>query len=74
MTKEQEPIPARFRRFLVRTNINVSQSDIRPIVRAELRNLQRDVRNAVGRSSDRMTRYHLQDVIERISLVLDPKK
>ncbi len=74
MTKEQTPIPANFRRFIRRTNIDVSQSDIRPIVRAELKNLQRNVRNAIGRTSDRMTRYHLQDAAERISLILDPKK
>ena len=74
MTKEQTPIPANFRRFVRRTNVDVSQSDIRPIVRAELKNLQRDIRNAIGRTSDRMTRYHLQDAIERISLILDPVK
>ena len=74
MTKEQSPIPANFRRFIRRTDVNVSQSDIRPVVRAELKNLQRDIRNAIGRTSNRMTRYHLQDAIERISLVLDPKK
>ncbi|MFD2562720.1 zinc-dependent metalloprotease [Aquimarina rubra] len=73
MTKEQAPIPPNFRRFVRRTNIDVSQSDIRPIVRAELKNLQRDIRNAIGRTTDRMTRYHLQDAVERISLVLDPK-
>ncbi|MBW1297891.1 zinc-dependent metalloprotease [Aquimarina litoralis] len=74
MTKEQTPIPMGFRRFVRRTNVDVSQSDIRPIVRAELRNLQRDIRNAIGRTSDRMTRYHLQDAAERISLILDPVK
>ncbi|WP_299259949.1 zinc-dependent metalloprotease [uncultured Aquimarina sp.] len=73
MTKEQAPIPPNFRRFVRRTNVDVSQSDIRPIVRAELKNLQRDLRNAIGRTSDRMTRYHLQDAVERISLILDPK-
>ncbi|MHA7058647.1 zinc-dependent metalloprotease [Aquimarina sp. M1] len=74
MTKEQTPIPANIRRFVRRTNVNVSQSDIRPIVRAELKNLQRDIRNALGRTSDRMTRYHLQDALERVSLILEPKK
>ncbi|WP_299187013.1 zinc-dependent metalloprotease [uncultured Aquimarina sp.] len=74
MTKEQTPIPANFRRFVRRTNVDVSQSDIRPIVRAELKNLQRNINSAIGRTSDRMTRYHLQDATERISLILDPKK
>ncbi|MDH7447833.1 zinc-dependent metalloprotease [Aquimarina sp. 2201CG14-23] len=74
MTKEQTPIPANFRRFVRRTNVDVSQSDIRPVVRAELKNLQRAIRNAIGRTADRMTRYHLQDAAERVSLILDPKK
>ncbi|WP_027395356.1 zinc-dependent metalloprotease [Aquimarina latercula] len=74
MTKEQTPIPANFRRFVRRTNVDVSQSDIRPIVRAELKNLQRNINSAIGRTSDRMTRYHLQDATERISLILEPKK
>ncbi|SEL72222.1 protein of unknown function [Aquimarina amphilecti] len=74
MTKEQTPIPANFRRFVRRTNVDVSQSDIRPIVRAELKNLQRNINSTIGRTSNRMTRYHLQDAAERISLILDPKK
>ena len=74
MTKEQTPLPPNFRRFVRRTNVDVSQSDIRPIVRAELKNLQRNIRNAIPRTSDRMTRYHLEDAVERISLILDPVK
>ncbi len=74
MTKEQTPIPPNRRRFVIRTNVDVSQSDIRPIVRAELKIIQRDIRNAISRTSDRMTRYHLQDAEERITLILDPSK
>ncbi len=55
------------------TRVDVSQSDIRPLVRAELKALQRQIRAAVGRTSDRMTRYHLEDALERIDLILDPK-
>jgi hypothetical protein len=73
MTQEQAPIPARFRRFISRSNIDVENSDIRAIVRAELTTLRRSLRNSVGRSSDRMTRYHIQDLIERIDDILDPK-
>ncbi|MDY8136235.1 zinc-dependent metalloprotease [Aquimarina sp. 2201CG5-10] len=73
MTKDQPKIPENFRRFVVRTNVNASQSDIRALVRAELNTLRRDVRNAVGRTSDTMTRYHLRDITERISSILDPK-
>ena len=52
--------------------VNTSQSDIRSAARAELNNLKRDIRNGLGRTSDRMSRYHLQDVLERIDKILDP--
>ncbi|TAI48142.1 zinc-dependent metalloprotease [Flagellimonas allohymeniacidonis] len=55
------------------TPVNTSQSDIRSVVRAELNNLKRDIQNGLGRISDRMSRYHLQDVLERIDLILNPK-
>ena len=73
MTEEQTPVPARFRRFISRSNIDVKNSDIRAIVRAELTALRRDLRNSMNRSSDRMTRYHLQDLYERVDNILDPK-
>jgi hypothetical protein len=72
MTEDQN-VPAFLRRFGGVTSVNVSQSDIRPIVRAELNNLKSNARSAVSRTSDRMSRYHLQDLVERIDLILDPK-
>lgn len=73
MKNEQPPVPAAFRRFVSRTNVNVSQSDIRAVVRAELKALQSSVRNAVGRTGDNMSRIHLQDALERIDAILNPK-
>ena len=73
MNNEQTPIPARFRRFITRTNVDVSQSDIRPVVRGELVTLRSSLRSAIGRTSDRLSRYHLRDAVERINLILDPK-
>ncbi len=55
------------------TAINTSQSDIRSVARAELNNLKRDIRNGLARVSDTMSRYHLQDALERIDLILEPK-
>jgi len=55
------------------TVVNTSQSDIRSIARAELNTLQRNARSAVGRTADPMSRYHLQDIIERIDMILEPK-
>lgn len=74
MNNEQPNIPARFRAFAGQSNVNVSQSDIRPIVRAELKQLQSDARRASGRTGDALTRIHLQDLVERIELILNPKK
>ncbi|PZX54612.1 uncharacterized protein DUF5118 [Algoriphagus ratkowskyi] len=55
------------------TQINASQSDIRPIARGELKILQRDIRSAISRTSDRMSKLHLEDALERVNVILDPK-
>ncbi len=55
------------------TAVNTSQSDIRSLARAELNTLKRNIRNAVPKTSDRMSKYHLQDSSERIAMILDPK-
>ena len=55
------------------TSVNVSQSDIRAIARAELNTLKRSLRSAIGRTGDTLSRYHLQDLMERIDLILDPR-
>tara|TARA_R110002074_G_scaffold104764_2_gene226265 strand:+ start:327 stop:1700 length:1374 start_codon:yes stop_codon:yes gene_type:complete len=55
------------------TVVNTSQSDIRTIARAELNILNRDIKNVRNRTSDLMKKYHLNDVSERINLLLDPK-
>lgn len=55
------------------TSVNVSQSDIRAIARADLNTLKRSVRSAIGRTGDALSRYHLQDLMERIDLILDPR-
>ena len=55
------------------TAVNTSQSDIRSVARAELNNLKSDIRGGLSRISDPMSRYHLQDALERIDTILDPK-
>lgn len=72
MTKEQEPVPAEFRRFVSRTNVDVNQSDIRAVSRAELKSLETAIRSGLGRSGDAMSRIHLQDALERINAILNP--
>jgi len=73
MTEEQDEIPARYRSWVTRSNVNVSQSDIRPVVRGELTTLQRQLRNTAN-SGDTLTRYHKQDLLKRIDLILNPMK
>jgi len=53
--------------------INTSQSDIRSVARAELNILKSSIRSAISRTSDTMSKYHLQDAVERIDMILDPK-
>ena len=71
MTNEQPAIPAQFRRFFGGTSVNVSQSDIRAIVRAELKALRSQLRNARG--ADSMSKIHIADALERVNDILDPK-
>ncbi|AQS94946.1 zinc-dependent metalloprotease [Polaribacter sp. BM10] len=54
-------------------SVNVGQSDIKSFARGELTRLKRDVRNAASRASNTTSRYHLQDVLARIEVALDPK-
>ena len=60
MTTEQN-IPAAFRRFFGGTSVNVSQSDIRAVVRAELKSLRSSLRSARG--GDSMSRIHIADAL-----------
>ena len=70
MTDELPSVSAQFRRFLGMTQVNVSQSDIRPVVREQLEILKRDVSRTNSR--DRATRIHFNDVESRIDKILDP--
>ena len=67
----QRKLPA-FGGYRKSTVVNTSQSDIRSVARAELNNLKRDIRNGIARTSDKMSRYHLQDALERVEQILDP--
>jgi hypothetical protein len=48
-------------------------SDTKSIVRGELNRIKRDTKRAIATAPNTITRYHLQDVIERIDTILDPK-
>jgi hypothetical protein len=72
LTGNEPTIPAQFR-SRVGPQINASQSDIRPMARGELKTLQRQLSAAVPRTSDRLSKLHLEDALERIKAILEPK-
>ena len=73
MTEEAPAAPAFFANFGF-VNVDVSQSDIRALVRGELETIQRDANRAVSRGvSDNMTRLHLRDVVARVEDILNPR-
>lgn len=69
LTGDEPTLPAQFRAF-VGPQINASQSDIRPMARGELKTLQGQIRGAIGRTSDRMSKLHLEDALARIEKIL----
>lgn len=73
MTAENQKKRPDFGGYQKSTVVNTSQSDIRSVARAELNTVKRTAKNAISKTSDTMSRYHLQDVIERINMVLYPK-
>ena len=73
MTVKSQRRAPNFGRYIKQTRVNVSQSDIKPIVRGELKRLKRDIRSAIGTAPNSLTRYHLQDASDRIDAILDPK-
>jgi len=50
-----------------------STRDFRPLVKDEMRTLDRELAAAISRTSDRTTRAHLIDVRDQIAKMLDPK-
>ncbi|WP_339694684.1 zinc-dependent metalloprotease [uncultured Roseivirga sp.] len=52
---------------------DTSQSDISSVARAELKTLQARIKAAIPRTSDRMSKIHLEDALEKVNNILDPK-
>ncbi len=73
MTAESEAKQSEMGGYRKSTAINTSQSDIRSIARAQLNVLKRDINNAIARTSNPMSKYHLQDAVTRINQILEPK-
>ena len=71
MTAKNQTSGRRSSPYVKVTPVNTSQSDIRAVVRAELKTLRSQLRSARG--GDAISRIHIADAIERINLILDPK-
>jgi hypothetical protein len=59
--------------FAALFNTNVKNTDIPSIVRAQLTELRTEILAAIPAETDKLSKYHLQDVAERIKRALDPK-
>jgi hypothetical protein len=71
MTEEAEAPRSSFR---TATSVDVSQSDIRPLVRGQLAELRQEAARAAERVSDPVTQFHLEDVVVRIDRILEGEK
>jgi hypothetical protein len=49
------------------------KTDIISVVRAHLTSLRNEINLSTSATQDNMSKYHLQDVAERIKRALDPK-
>lgn len=70
---KEEPVPPPAAQRVGYTPVDVSQSDIRAIARAELKALRVRITQSLNTTTDTMSRYHLDDCIERIRQILEPK-
>ena len=71
MTNSQTPATGWARTYGNQTRVLVSQSDIRSVARGQLNKLKKDFEKGMKRVSDTNTKYHLQDAISRINIILD---
>ena len=51
----------------------VTTADFRPILKSEMRALDADLATAIAKTSDRMSKAHLEDARDQIAKMLDPK-
>lgn len=53
--------------------VNLSQTDLPSIARGQLIGLKNQIKTAASKTTDRMSKFHLLDLISRIDDALDPK-
>ena len=67
------PQPGSMSGFNAMFNVNARATDVASVARAQLESLKTEITAAIPGTSDKMSKYHLQDVAERIKKALDPK-
>jgi hypothetical protein len=60
------------RQFAALFTGNIKNTDIPSIARAQLVDLRTEILAAIPRTADKLSKYHLQDVAERIKEALNP--
>jgi hypothetical protein len=73
LNQGETPVPAQFA-ALAGPQIAVSQTEVRPMARQELKNLLAQVKSSLPQYSNPVLKSHLEDVIVRINDALNPKK
>ncbi|SKC17048.1 zinc-dependent metalloprotease [Dyadobacter psychrophilus] len=53
--------------------VELEKTDLPSVARAHLESLKSSLQPAIAKSTDKITKYHLQDVLQRIKMALDPK-
>ncbi|CAM1361122.1 Zinc-dependent metalloprotease [Tenacibaculum litoreum] len=71
---KDQKAPKSDRGYFKQTAVTINQSDIKPVVRGELKRLQRDIKRSIPSARNTITRYHLQDAADRIDTILNPNK
>jgi hypothetical protein len=56
-----------------RSSFNINQSDLRALVRGELKTLQSTLRSRRNSSSNQVNRYHYEDLLARVDVILNPR-
>jgi len=69
-TAQATPASASLAAFL---NANVKNTDVPSVAKAQLVSLRAQVLAAIPATTDKMSKYHLQDVADRIKRALDPR-
>jgi hypothetical protein len=53
--------------------VELEKTDLPSIARAHLENLKSAIQTAIPQTTDKISKYHLQDILQRIKMALDPK-